>query len=49
MKLEVSLPSLKIKANKKTQLDFYATVFNTNEREYFDIQGQYYINELEME
>jgi hypothetical protein len=41
--------SLKIKANKKTQLDFYATVFNTNEREYFDIQGQYYINELEMD
>jgi hypothetical protein len=39
--------SLKIKANKKTQLDFYATVFNTNEREYFDIQGQYYINQLE--
>jgi hypothetical protein len=41
--------SLKIKANKKTQLDFYATVFNTNESEYFDIQGQYYINELEMD
>lgn len=41
--------SLKIKASKKTQLDFYATVFNTNEREYFDIQGQYYINELEMD
>jgi hypothetical protein len=39
--------SLKIKAGKKTQLDFYATVFNTNEREYFDIQGQYFINELE--
>lgn len=39
--------SLKVKASKKTQLDFYATVFNTNEREYFDIQGQYFINELE--
>jgi hypothetical protein len=39
--------SLKVKAGKKTQLDFYATVFNTNEREYFDIQGQYFINELE--
>ena len=39
--------SLKWKVNKKTDLDFYATVFNTNEREYFDIQGQYYINELE--
>lgn len=39
--------SIKVKANKKTNLDFYATVFNTVEREYFDIQGQYYINELE--
>lgn len=39
--------SVKWKVNKKTKLDFYATVFNTNEREYFDIQGQYYINELE--
>lgn len=39
--------SLKWKVNKKTNLDFYATVFNTVEREYFDIQGQYYINELE--
>jgi len=39
--------ALKWKASKRTQLDFYASVFNTNEREYFDIQGQYYINELE--
>jgi len=39
--------SLKWAANKKTQLDFYAGVFNTDEREYFDIQGQYYINQLE--
>lgn len=39
--------SLKVKVNKKTKLDFYATVFNTVEREYFDIQGQYFINELE--
>ena len=31
----------------KTHLDFYATIFNTDEREYFDIQGQYFINELE--
>jgi hypothetical protein len=39
--------ALKWNASKRTQLDFYASVFNTNEREYFDIQGQYYINELE--
>jgi hypothetical protein len=39
--------SLKIKANKRTNFDFYATIFNTQEREYFDVQGQYYINELE--
>lgn len=31
----------------KTKLDFFATAFHTDEREYFDIQGQYYINELE--
>lgn len=31
----------------KAHLNFYATVFNTDERENFDIQGQYYINELE--
>ncbi len=39
--------ALKIKANKRTNLDFYATIFNTQEREYFDVQGQYFINELE--
>ncbi len=39
--------SLKWKPTKKTKLDLYATVFNTDEREYFDIQGQYFINELE--
>lgn len=39
--------SLKWEVNKKTNLDFYATAFNTREREYFDILGQYYINELE--
>lgn len=39
--------SLKWKVNKKLNLDFYATAFNTNEREYYDIQGQYFINELE--
>lgn len=39
--------ALKWAKSKKTQLDFYVSVFNTNEREYFDIQGQYYINLLE--
>lgn len=35
------------KPNNKTDLNFFATVFNTDEREYFDVQGQYFINELE--
>ncbi len=35
------------KPNAKTDLNFFASVFNTDEREYFDIQGQYYINQLE--
>lgn len=39
--------ALKWAQSKRTQLDFYASVFNTDEREYFDIQGQYYINLLE--
>jgi len=39
--------ALKYQATKNTKLDIYATVFNTDEREYFDIQGQYYINQLE--
>ncbi len=39
--------SLKWKPTKKLNLDFYATIFNTNEREYYDVQGQYFINELE--
>jgi hypothetical protein len=41
--------ALKYQVTKNTDLDFYATIFNSNEREYFDIQGQYYINELEMD
>lgn len=41
--------ALKWRANKRTKLDFYTTVFNTNEKEAFDIQGQYYINQLEMD
>jgi hypothetical protein len=39
--------ALKWRVNKRTKLDFYTTVFNTNEKEGFDIQGQYYINQLE--
>jgi hypothetical protein len=39
--------SIKWKVNSKTQLDFYTSLFNTNESEKFDIQGQYYINLLE--
>lgn len=39
--------SIKWKVSDKTNLDFYATIFNTDEREYFDVQGQYFINELE--
>ena len=39
--------SLKWQASKRTKLDFYASAFQSDEREYFDIQGQYYINELE--
>ncbi len=38
---------LKYKPSEKTQLDFFATAFNTDEREYFDILGQYFINQLE--
>ena len=39
--------SLNYKPTERTKLDLYATVFNTAEREYFDILGQYFINELE--
>ena len=39
--------SIKWQASKKTNLDFYATVFNTDEREYFDIEAEYFINQLE--
>lgn len=39
--------ALKWRVNKRTKLDLYTTLFNTNEREAFDIQGQYYINQLE--
>lgn len=39
--------SLKYAPSDRTKLDFYITGFHSDEREYFDIQGQYYINELE--
>ena len=39
--------ALKWQASAKTKLDFYTSIFNSDEREYFDIQGQYYINLLE--
>lgn len=39
--------ALKWQATKKLKLDFYTSVFQTEEKEYFDIQGQYFINLLE--
>ncbi len=39
--------SLKWDVNKRTDLAFYAKIFNTDERETFDILGEYFINELE--
>lgn len=39
--------ALKYAVNSKLQLDFYASVFNSNETEHFDVLGQYYINLLE--
>ena len=33
--------------NRKIDLSLCATIFNSDEREYFDILGQYYINQLE--
>ncbi|MFA7274462.1 MAG: Plug domain-containing protein [Crocinitomicaceae bacterium] len=39
--------SLKWQPNKKTNLDLYATVFRSVEREYFDILGEYFLNQLE--
>lgn len=39
--------SLKWRPNKKTTLDLYATAFRSVEREYFDILGEYFINQLE--
>lgn len=39
--------SVKWKANKRTNLDFYFSIFNTDERETNDVLGQYFINEVE--
>lgn len=39
--------ALKWKPTRRIDLDVYASVFNTNEQEYFDVLGQYYINLLE--
>lgn len=39
--------SLKWNVNKRTNLALYAKVFNTDERETFDVLGEYFINELE--
>lgn len=39
--------SLKWDVNRRLDLDVYASVFNTDEHETFDILGQYFINELE--
>lgn len=39
--------SLKWSPSDKLNLDVYASVFNTDERETFDILGEYFINELE--
>lgn len=39
--------ALKWAVTPRTQLDFYAQAFTTDEREFFDIEGQYFINLLE--
>src|SRR5690554_189236 len=39
--------SLKWDVNKRTNLALYAKIFNTDEKETFDILGEYFINELE--
>lgn len=38
--------SLKWKINKENNLDFYLEAFTTDEKENFDILGEYFINEL---
>jgi hypothetical protein len=39
--------SLEYDVSKTMRLNLYASVFNTNESESFDVLGQYFINELE--
>ena len=39
--------ALKWKVNNRTQLDFYSSVFRTNESENFDVLAEYFINQLE--
>ncbi len=39
--------AFKYTPNKKTTLDFYGSYFRSNEKENFDILGEYFINELE--
>jgi len=39
--------ALKYKPSRQMNLDFYTTIFHSDEKEYFDILGQYYINQLE--
>lgn len=41
--------SLVYNPSKKTELAVYASVFNSNEQERFDILGQYFLNQLEMD
>jgi len=39
--------SLVYNPNKNTELAWYATIFNSDEQERFDVLGQYFLNELE--
>jgi hypothetical protein len=39
--------ALKHRPTKQLNLDFYTTMFYSDEKEYFDVLGQYYINQLE--
>lgn len=39
--------ALKYAPSSNLQLDFYASIFNTDEQEYFDVLGQYFINLIE--
>jgi hypothetical protein len=39
--------ALKYRPIKQLNLDFYSTIFHSDEKEYFDVLGQYYINQLE--